>query len=147
MRTAFSSVLVLLLFLLPGYSQFPPDLDPTVGPVEVFVTVSNDTAPQGGFNSADIAVVNNSNSITVRVILITTLVYADGKRSILNLTSPQVLGPKGAIVLIPTFIVPSDAALGTAQLKTTVVVAQMGGLGNMASPMAQDSDTFDVVAP
>src|SRR5262245_14813397 len=106
----------LALLAAPLRPQVPPGTDPVAGPIEVFVNALTASAEPGGFEDAEIDVVNSSGS-EVRVVIRASITYADGTKQKLQLGGPQLIPPNGALVLIPFFPVPSDAALGTATIQ------------------------------
>jgi hypothetical protein len=126
----------------------PPDLDPTAGPIEVFATAGSDEVAPGGVFSLDVAIVNHSDTLTVRVVLLGEIEYASGQRQHLFLDSPHVLGPKGAVVMLGFAVVPDSAALGTATLSAIAIATSIPGAGPTHSDVfiARDSDSFDVVS-
>ncbi|HZN53932.1 MAG TPA: hypothetical protein VFB67_01300 [Candidatus Polarisedimenticolaceae bacterium] len=83
--------------------------------VDVSATVFSPTANPGGTNEGT-CTVSNSTSGDVRVRLEARVVFADGKVSRLSkIQDPGTLPPGGGFELSVLFLVPSDAALGTAQ--------------------------------
>jgi hypothetical protein len=131
----------------------PPDIDPVAGPIEVFVTVSQDAIVQGGFGSGDIAIVNSDAQASAVVAVRATLRFSDGSRQQMQLPNPVFLDPDSAFVFLVSFPVPQDAPPGPAELSVTAYVGRVGGQGGggpatYARPLiARDADTFDVVAP
>lgn len=113
---------VLLLVALAAVPSFAANAD--------LVTVSTHTstaASRGGGNHGDI-LITNITTTDVRVALTAWVVYSDGTvQSLSGLGDPGVVPPDGGVALSITFVIPPDAALGTANFVAEVKASASGG--------------------
>lgn len=130
-RHAFIGVLVLCSFFGPALAA---DL------ITLQSSVTFPTANQGGADEGCCFVSNNTGA-DVKVSLGARVVFSDGKvQRLSGIGDPGVLGPGGAYEVCIFFIVPADAALGTAQFVCSASARQ----GNQRESETSTS-TFDVV--
>jgi hypothetical protein len=132
-----------------GIPNGPPGIGRTAGPIEVFANISADQFTLGGFANADVAVVNNSDELTVTVALRGEMIYSNGRRQHLFFDSPFTLPPESGLVQFGAFLVPTSAATGQATLVATAVVTAIPGAGSSHQELliGRDSDTVEIVAP
>jgi hypothetical protein len=133
---SFKLCTVLLLLALAAVPAFAADL------VSVSTHVTYPSANRGGANEGEVLITNNVNA-DVRVRLNVRVVYADGTvQRLTGISDPGVLPPGGGFVQSVYFIIPADAALGTATYVADVA-ASSGGLQEQETSSA----SFQVVTP
>ena len=103
------------------------------------------TSVPGGFNEGACTVVNLTHG-DVRVRLTVLVTYADGSVTRLTNLGPSIfLGPDMAFQLNVLFIVPSDAALGTATFQCEAMALPLTDRGRPEREVARA--TFEVISP
>ncbi len=121
---SFKQCAILLLLALAAVPAFGANADL----VSVSTHVSSPTANPGGANHGEI-LINNNTTANVRVRLNVRVVYADGTvQRLTGLDDPGTLPPGGGFVQSIYFVIPMDAALGTANFVAEVAAAASGGL-------------------
>lgn len=127
---------VILLLALAAIPAFAADL------VSVSTHVTYPTANPGGANEGEVLITNNTNA-DVRVRLDVRVVYADGTvQRLTGIADPGVLPPGGGFVQSVYFIIPADAAPGTASY-VAECSASSGGLQERETSSA----SFQVATP
>jgi hypothetical protein len=109
--------------------------------VSIDAQVHNPTVAPGDFQVVGCAVVNEGDS-TVLVRISHFVTYADGDVQRFRHTQdgPITLGPEDDVIQEILFIVPADAAIGTATYTCEVLVVEIGGGASIQS----DTATFEV---
>ena len=125
----------LVLAASPALAQGSPDL------ITLNTAVGFATSNPGGFNEGTCTVFNNTTG-TIRVRLDAQVTYADGTVSRLsNLGQPITLEADQGFELNILFIVPEDAALGTATFQCDASATGGGHEREIGTA------TFEVVTP
>lgn len=135
-RTLPASALLLLTLLAPAPALAQAE------PIHVTAHIENTTRAQGDVQTAD-CLVENLSGETILVHFTTFVTYADGTVQNFRINQPPtVLGPGEGFILRIFFLIPSDAALGTATFTCTVRALGAAGMGFTQT----DTATFEVVA-
>ena len=136
--TSLKRTSIFLLLALASVPVFGANADL----VSVTTSVSQPTAPRGGANDGGVLITNNTNA-DVRVRLDMRVVFADGTvQRLTGISDPGVLPPGGGYYQSVYFIIPNNAALGTATF-TADVTATSSGL----QEQEPSSAIFEVVNP
>lgn len=134
-RAAMLALAALLLVASPALAQAEP--------IHVTANAAHPTRTPGEIQEGGCQIDNLSGE-RLLVHFTTYVTYADGSVQSFRINQPPtVLGPGESFVLLIFFLVPEDAALGTATFTCTVRALGAGGMGFTQT----DTATFEVAAP